>query len=89
MAAYYLVSEALANTAKHAHASYVQVCARAGDDALYLSVHDDGVGGAALGRDSGLVGLADRIRALGGALTLSSPDRQGTTLQACLSLTES
>ncbi|MGW2937317.1 HAMP domain-containing protein [Streptomyces sp. NPDC001156] len=88
VAAYYVVSEALANTAKHAHASYVQVCARAGDDVLYLSVHDDGVGGAVLGHGSGLVGLTDRIRALGGILTLHSPDGQGSTLRACLPLTE-
>ncbi|MET8783835.1 HAMP domain-containing protein [Streptomyces sp. NPDC004589] len=88
VAAYYVASEALANTAKHAQASYARVSARADDDVLYLSVHDDGVGGAALGRGSGLVGLTDRIRALGGTLTLRSPERQGTTVQACLPLTE-
>ncbi|MET8631580.1 HAMP domain-containing protein [Streptomyces sp. NPDC004680] len=88
VAAYYVVSEALTNTAKHAHASYAHVSARACDDVLYLAVHDDGVGGAALGNGSGLVGLTDRIRALGGILTLHSPDGQGSTLRACLPLAE-
>jgi signal transduction histidine kinase len=86
--AYYVVSEALANTAKHAHASYVHVCARTGRGVLCLRVHDDGVGGAASGGGSGLVGLTDRVRALGGNLDLDSPAGQGTTLRARLPLTE-
>jgi signal transduction histidine kinase len=88
VAAYYVVSEALANTAKHALASYVHISAQAGDDILYLCVHDDGVGGAALGRGSGLVGLTDRIGALGGVLCVHSPNGHGTTLRARLPLTQ-
>lgn len=84
VAAYYVVSEALANTAKHALASHAHVRVRAcADEILCLCVHDDGVGGATLGRGSGLVGLTDRVRALGGTLTLHSPAGQGTTLQVC------
>jgi signal transduction histidine kinase len=55
---------------------------------LCLAVHDDGVGGAALGQGSGLVGLTDRIGALGGTLTVHSPNGQGTTLHARLPLTQ-
>ncbi|MEV8558397.1 HAMP domain-containing protein [Streptomyces sp. NPDC051917] len=87
VAAYYVVSEALANTAKHALASYAHISARACGDALCLAVHDDGVGGAVLGQGSGLVGLTDRIGALGGTLTVHSPNGQGTTLHARLPLT--
>ncbi|WP_258055845.1 HAMP domain-containing protein [Streptomyces sp. Ru62] len=86
VAAYYVVSEALANTAKHALASYVRVSVHARDDVLCLSVHDDGVGGAVLGQGSGLVGLADRVGALDGTLTLHSPSGHGTTVQARLPL---
>ncbi|QJS14135.1 HAMP domain-containing protein [Streptomyces argyrophyllae] len=87
VAAYYVVSEALANTAKHARASCVRVRAHVGDDILRLSVHDDGVGGAVPGQGSGLVGLTDRVGALGGTLTLHSPSGHGTTLTARLPLT--
>jgi hypothetical protein len=66
VAAYYVVSEALANAAKHAHASVAQVTAQTRDGLLHLTVGDDGVGGASLGDGSGLVGLADRVEALGG-----------------------
>ncbi|MEW1774437.1 CHASE3 domain-containing protein [Streptomyces sp. NPDC086777] len=88
VAAYYVVSEALTNTAKHARASYGHVWARTGPGVLCLSVHDDGVGGAATGSGSGLVGLTDRVRALGGRLDLHSPAGGGTTLRARLPLTE-
>jgi signal transduction histidine kinase len=81
VAAYYVVSEALANTAKHAHASVIHVHVQAGDDRLRLSVRDDGVGGALPGRGSGLVGLTDRVQALGGTITIHSPTGQGTRLQ--------
>ncbi|MGW0086258.1 sensor histidine kinase [Streptomyces sp. NPDC003393] len=89
VAAYYVASEALANTAKHAFASFAHISVRACDGLLCLSARDDGVGGAALGRGSGLVGLTDRVRALGGTLTLYSPHGRGTTLHACLPLTQS
>jgi signal transduction histidine kinase len=81
VAAYYVVSEALANAAKHAGASAVHVEARTADGRLHLSVRDDGVGGAELGRGSGLVGLTDRVQALGGTITVRSPAGQGTTVR--------
>jgi signal transduction histidine kinase len=81
VAAYYVVSEALANAAKHAHASVAHVEAQARDGLLHLSVRDDGVGGAAPGGGSGLVGLADRVEALGGTIRVRSPAGRGTRLQ--------
>ncbi|MER6532285.1 HAMP domain-containing protein [Streptomyces sp. 900105755] len=86
VAAYYVVSEALTNTSKHAHASCVHVCARTCQGVLRLSVRDDGVGGADTGTGSGLVGLTDRVRALGGMFDLHSPKGRGTTLRAHLPL---
>ena len=80
VAAYYAVSEALTNAAKHAHASLVSV-GLAGDDAtVRLAIRDNGVGGADPARGSGLIGLRDRIEAVGGALTVTSPAGHGTTL---------
>ena len=84
VAAYYVVSEALANAAKYADASVAYVEAQARDGALHLSVRDDGVGGATAGRGSGLIGLADRVEALGGSIRVDSPDGQGTSLQVDL-----
>jgi signal transduction histidine kinase len=81
VAAYYVVSEALANAAKHAQASVVQVEVEARDGLLHLSIRDDGVGGAAPGGGSGLVGLADRVEALGGTIEVHSPAGQGTSLR--------
>jgi signal transduction histidine kinase len=81
VAAYYVVSEALANTAKHAQASVAQVEAQARDGLLHVSVSDDGVGGATPGGGSGLVGLADRVEALGGTIRVHSPPGEGTRLQ--------
>jgi signal transduction histidine kinase len=80
-AAYFVVAEALANVQKHAGASHVTVSATAGDHALTVEVLDDGIGGADEGGE-GLRGLADRVEALGGRLTLSSPAGQGTRLLA-------
>ena len=67
VAAYYVVSETLTNTAKHAYASVVRVVVEAHDGVLALSIRDDGRGGADPAGGSGLVGLADRIDALGDA----------------------
>ncbi|NEA30561.1 CHASE3 domain-containing protein [Streptomyces sp. SID13031] len=78
--AYYVVSEALANTAKHAGASTVWIDARVSGGHLRLSVRDDGRGGAAPDRGSGLTGLADRVEALNGTISVSSPVGVGTTL---------
>jgi PAS domain S-box-containing protein len=80
VAAYYVVSEALTNAAKHAHASLVHVELHAHNAAVRLAIRDDGVGGADPRRGSGLVGLSDRIEALGGTLEVTSPARSGTTL---------
>jgi signal transduction histidine kinase len=84
VAAYYVVSEALANAAKHAHAAVVDVDVRARAGRLVVVVGDDGVGGADPARGSGLVGLGDRVQALGGTFTVHSPAGQGTTLQVDL-----
>jgi signal transduction histidine kinase len=86
VAAYYVASEALVNAAKHACASVVTIELEADGEQLLLSVSDDGVGGADPSRGSGLVGLADRVGALGGRCTLSSPVGGGTTLAVELPL---
>jgi signal transduction histidine kinase len=86
VAAYYVVAEALTNAAKHAHASFVRVEAEVTNGDLSVSVRDDGVGGADPARGSGLVGLTDRVEALGGKLTLHSPPAGGTTLEVDLPL---
>jgi signal transduction histidine kinase len=80
VAAYYVVSEMLTNAAKHAHASVVQVHAEASSGTLRLHVGDDGVGGADPLRGSGLVGLKDRIEAVGGTFSVHSPAGAGTTV---------
>ncbi|MEA2210690.1 MAG: hypothetical protein QOF83_638 [Solirubrobacteraceae bacterium] len=79
-AAYYAMAEALTNAAKHARASVVHVALEAHDAMVRLAIHDDGIGGADLSRGSGLVGLRDRIEALGGTLEVTSPAGNGTTL---------
>jgi signal transduction histidine kinase len=81
-AAYFLVSEGLANAIKHSHAREVRVSALSAGGSLTVEVADDGIGGAATGGGSGLRGLADRVEALGGSLTVSSPPGRGTTLRA-------
>jgi signal transduction histidine kinase len=88
VATYYVISEALANATKHAYASTITIDVHTQDDLLHVTVHDDGVGGADFTRGSGLVGLKDRIEALGGHLTLHSPPGTGTTLTIQLPLTE-
>jgi signal transduction histidine kinase len=80
VAAYYVVSEALTNAAKHAHASAVHVEVDTHDATLQLAIRDDGIGGADPGVGSGLLGLSDRIEALGGTLQVTSPAGTGTTL---------
>ena len=81
-AGYFVASEALANAAKHSHASEVRLVASPEDDVLVLEIADDGIGGAASSGGSGLSGLTDRVEALGGRLTVSSPPGRGTTLRA-------
>ena len=84
--AYYVVSELLTNTAKHAHASVVRVAVEQRDKTLYLSVRDDGVGGADLARGSGLIGLRDRVEAIGGTAVIHSPAGAGTTVLVSMPL---
>ena len=81
-AGYFVASEALANAAKHSHASEVRLGAWEEEGLLVLELADDGIGGATAGGGSGLRGLADRVEALGGRLTVSSPPGRGTTLRA-------
>lgn len=79
---YYLVSEALTNAVKHAEASVLTVDATPGARSLRVTVADDGRGGATVGSGSGLAGLGDRIRSLGGTLAVRSPAGEGTRLVA-------
>ena len=82
VAAYYLVSEAITNAAKHARASVVHVDVEQRDGVLALAVRDDGVGGADPQKGSGLIGLRDRIEALGGTIAVDSPTGEGTSIAA-------
>jgi signal transduction histidine kinase len=86
VAAYYVVAEALTNAAKHARASEVVVQATTDHAYLDLVIRDDGVGGAEPGNGSGLIGLKDRVEALGGQLAVSSPTGGGTSLTALVPL---
>jgi signal transduction histidine kinase len=88
LAGYYVVAEALTNAAKHAHATAVTVTVDADpvDAVLRVEVSDDGDGGADFTRGTGLVGLKDRVEALGGRIVLHSPHGAGTNLRVQLSL---
>jgi len=85
-AAFYVVSEALANVAKYAAASHARVDLVRDDGLLVVEVADDGVGGANADGGTGLRGLADRVEALGGRLRVSSERGRGTTVRAELPL---
>jgi signal transduction histidine kinase len=80
VAAYFVVSEALTNAAKHADASRVRIDLHVEGETLFLSVVDDGVGGADPNGGSGLIGLKDRVEALGGTIDVASPLGSGTRL---------
>ena len=86
VAAYYVVAEAFTNAAKHAQASQLAVAANADGENLHLLVRDDGIGGADFDKGSGLIGLKDRVEALGGRLTVSSTVDKGTSLTATIPL---
>jgi len=86
VATYYVVSEALTNMAKHAAASSAEISLEERDDALRLSVRDDGAGGAEPHGGSGLVGLQDRVEALGGSILVISPAGHGTAIYVSLPL---
>lgn len=88
VAAYYAVSEALTNAAKHGIASRVIVRVEAARGLLRVGIRDDGVGGAQFGHGSGLVGLKDRVEALGGEIRLQSEPAAGTSLSIELPLTD-
>jgi signal transduction histidine kinase len=80
VAAYYVASEALTNTTKHANAATAHITVEQRDTLLRLSIRDNGVGGADPTRGSGLIGLRDRVQALGGTIEVSSPPGAGTTI---------
>ena len=88
-AAYYVVSEALANVAKYADATAVSVRVAHQNGRAVVEVVDDGVGGADPEQGSGLRGLTDRVEALGGRLAVTSPAGEGTTIRAEIPLPES
>jgi signal transduction histidine kinase len=83
--AYFIVAEALTNVVKHADADVAEVRAYVEDGTLHLEIRDDGIGGADPG-GHGLVGVGDRVTALGGRLDLESPHGGGTRLAATLPL---
>ena len=82
VAAYYVVSESLANVGKHAQARRATVAVTRQLDHVVVEVADDGIGGADTEQGSGLRGLADRVEALGGRLRIWSPPRGGTRVVA-------
>jgi PAS domain S-box-containing protein len=86
--AYFTVSEALTNVAKYANASFATVRLANDDDTLVVEVQDDGVGGALASTGSGLSGLADRVGACDGSLSVVSPPGEGTLVRAVLPLSE-
>jgi signal transduction histidine kinase len=84
VAAYYVVSEALTNTAKHADSSHISLSVLREPTSLALSVADDGRGGASASSGSGLTGLVDRVEAIGGTIRVHSPAGEGTTIDVTL-----
>jgi signal transduction histidine kinase len=84
VAAYYAISELVTNTAKHAHASTIDVAVTSADGVVHIVARDDGIGGADPARGSGLVGLRDRIEVLGGTISVRSPKGEGTAIEVAL-----
>jgi signal transduction histidine kinase len=82
--AFYVASEAIANSVKHARAGRIGLTVVRDDGGLQVTVSDDGVGGADVAAGSGLAGLADRVAAAGGNLVVHSPRGRGTTVEAVL-----
>ena len=87
-AAYFVVSECLANVGKHADATSATVSATVSNGLLEVVVADDGVGGADLASGSGMQGLTDRVGALSGTLSVESPAGAGTRVVGSIPLTE-
>jgi signal transduction histidine kinase len=79
---YFVLAETLANVVKHARATSVRVRLTMDDGRLRLEVEDDGTGGASMDAGTGLRGLADRVEAIGGTLSISSPPGGGTRVRA-------
>jgi PAS domain S-box-containing protein len=84
--AYFTVSEALTNVAKYAQATSANVRIAIEDERLVVEISDDGIGGADAGAGSGLSGLSDRVGAIDGTLTVTSPPGEGTIVRATLPL---
>jgi signal transduction histidine kinase len=82
--AYFVIAESLTNVVKHARANRIEVGVRIEGDRLIVTVVDDGIGGADPDRGSGMIGLSDRLQALGGELSFQSPPGEGTALRAAL-----
>ncbi|MFL5829056.1 MAG: GAF domain-containing sensor histidine kinase, partial [Solirubrobacteraceae bacterium] len=89
VAAYYTITEALANASKHANAKRVRVSVQVEDATLLLVIRDDGLGGADASRGSGLTGLKDRIEGLGGQIQVKSPPGMGTSIEARIPILQS
>jgi signal transduction histidine kinase len=86
VAAYYVVSEALANATKHANASVAHVSLDVRDGKVHVAIRDDGIGGADPAKGTGLLGLTDRAEALGGTIAMTSPPGEGTSIVVGLPL---
>ena len=84
VAAYYVVAEALTNAMRHAQASGIDVDVLMNGSDLVLSIRDDGIGGADSSNGSGLIGLIDRVEALGGHMQIASPPGDGTVLHVAI-----
>ena len=84
LAAYFVVSEALTNVAKHASATHASVTVTNGNGRLAVEISDDGVGGADIALGTGMRGLADRLAAIEGRLDVDSKPGRGTTLRASI-----
>jgi signal transduction histidine kinase len=80
IAAYYVISEALTNSVRHSQAASISIKVVSDGERLQATIADDGVGGAEPSLGSGLIGLVDRVDALGGRIVIASPPRQGTAI---------
>ncbi|MBT2548152.1 two-component sensor histidine kinase [Arthrobacter sp. ISL-65] len=84
LAAYFICAEAVTNATKYAKAASVGICIYGNEREIQMEIADNGIGGAKPGPDGGLLGIADRAAALGGTLSIDSPQGKGTTIRAVL-----
>jgi signal transduction histidine kinase len=84
LAAYFICAEAVTNATKYAEAAWMRICIDGNEREMRMEIVDNGIGGAQPGSDGGLLGIADRAAALGGSLSIDSPDGKGTTIRAVL-----